>query len=68
MSSNQYRSRLQQVSRGERRCDCGRVATRIKQSDFVCDRCDEIEKDLEVFHMRTANLVGSAIFCETAMQ
>jgi hypothetical protein len=27
-------------------CDCGRPATRRKQSSNICDRCDEIEHRL----------------------
>jgi hypothetical protein len=47
----QYQHQLSRVNRGECRCDCGNLATRIKQGEFVCARCDAIEKDLDRFHV-----------------
>jgi hypothetical protein len=50
----QYQQQLSRVNRGECRCDCGNLATRIKQGEFVCARCDAIEKDLDRFHAESA--------------
>jgi len=30
--------------KGTSRCPCGRIAVKIKQNDYCCARCDEIEE------------------------
>jgi Zn finger protein HypA/HybF involved in hydrogenase expression len=45
-----YRVQVQKVKQGKCRCACGNLATTVKQGDYVCERCSEIESRIESYH------------------